>query len=98
LRWRRSPVFERFSRFRFSILFWKLSAGFLGSRGLERVPEGGLAASRRKGKADLSGSASFVGTIGKNNACKSQAENLRAFAPTTRRNERLHKNGKAPAI
>jgi hypothetical protein len=79
LRWRRRPVFERFSRFRFSILFWKLPAGFLGSRGVKPVPEGCLAASRRKGKADLRGSASFVDRVRQEQCLQRQAQKPWAF-------------------
>jgi len=52
----------------------------------------------RKGKADLSGSASFVDTMGKNNACKRKRKTFGPSPQTIRRSERLHRNGKAPAI
>ena len=99
LRWRRSPVFERFSRFHFSILFWKYPADSLGSRGVTPVTEGRLAASRRKGKADLRGSASFVDASGKNSACKGKRKNLWAFTPNKLvENKRPHKKARHHSI
>jgi len=90
LRWRRSPVFERFYRFHFSILFWKGSADFLDFGTAKRDLE-----ALRKGKADRRGRLPSSISSGKNNACKRKRRTFGPSPQTTRRNERLHENGEA---
>jgi hypothetical protein len=88
------PGFRAF----FSVSFFHFVLEMIGGFPGISPPEAARRGVQKKGKADLSGSASFVDVVGQEQGLQTQRKKPWALAPKNSSNQRLHKNGKALAI